>query len=460
MIAKLIKIKYVLNDSRRIDGRHYLNNDALLSSVMVENEDKCLPLSECALAFNPPVFKRQFCQDTEKAVQYFQSSDVPSAKERSNVFINKAQAKRINASVKENQILITGFGTIGNVRLASRLQEGVAYANNVCRVEVKENHKYGFIYAFLASRYGRAQMNKNASGSVVRYIESPGIRKILIPAFTDEKQQQIHLLIKQSAEMRVEANRLLEEAEKRFLDRLRIGLSANKKFQVASKNIIQLATSFQKRIDAPAFLNKGIQIIKQLKENDFEFISLKECKVSVSRPGIFKRIYVKVDGFPYIKGSELELTNPFNNCVYLSKKKTPFLNELTFCQNQILITCAGSVGNVRIITKEFEDLKAIGSQDIIRIECQDNDLFSNEYIFAYLRLPFVFDFIQSLKYGSVIERIEPFHVDQIPVLIPTKDFSERITKIIQKYKENIYNAFIKENQAIQLIEKEIEQWQQ
>jgi type I restriction enzyme, S subunit len=129
--------------------------------------------------------------------------------------------------------------------------------------------------------------------------------------------------------------------------------------------------------------------------------------------------------------------------------------------NQILITCAGStnVGMVTIITKDFEEQEAIGSQDIIRINCFGN-LFTNEYVYAYLRLPFVFDFIKSLKYGSAIERIEPFHVDQIPILRPTEELSKLITQKIMHYKDCVYLARQKENQAIQLIEKEIEQWQQ
>ncbi len=179
MIASAIKIKHVTKDSRRFDGKYYLNSDALLTLKIIENETFCTPLSSLADVFNPPVFKRQFCQNTKNAVQYFQSSDVPAAKETSDVFINKSQALKLNVTVKENQILVTGFGTIGNTRLVSALQRGVAYANNVCRITCKPGVNYGFVYAFLSSKYGKAQLNKNASGSVVRYIEAPGINEVV-----------------------------------------------------------------------------------------------------------------------------------------------------------------------------------------------------------------------------------------------------------------------------------------
>jgi hypothetical protein len=76
-----------------------------------------------------------------------------------------------------------------------------------------------------------------------------------------------------------------------------------------------------------------------------------------------------------------------------------------------------------------------------------------------LRLTVVFDYVQSLKYGSVIERIEPFHVGRIPILKPSIEFSNQITQLITQYKNHVYAAFCHEQKAIQLVENEIEQWQ-
>ena len=126
-------------------------------------------------------------------------------------------------------------------------------------------------------------------------------------------------------------------------------------------------------------------------------------------------------------------------------------------EGQILITCAGSVGDIKMITKEYEDKKSIGSQDIIRLESSD-DLYTKEYLFVYLQQPFVYDYIQSMKYGSVIERIEPFHVESIPVVEPTKELSETITAIVQKYMDCTYRAFNAEEKAITMVEEEIEKW--
>lgn len=165
------------------------------------------------------------------------------------------------------------------------------------------------------------------------------------------------------------------------------------------------------------------------------------------------------NGIPYIKGSELNKLNPFSNCEYLSKSRTPFLDELKLKVNQILFTCAGTIGDVRLISKEFEDFNAIGSQDIIRIE-ENNSSVSVYYLFAFLKTNFAREFAQSLKYGSVIERVEPFHVDLIPVAIPEEKIYNEIINAVAKYNDAMYMAFNNEKIAIDLIEKEIDQWQQ
>lgn len=453
MKTALVSSKEIADHRFRFEGNHYLNHYAYLSLQIERRKDKCAKLEDVATCINPPVFKRQFCQDTENAVQYFQSSDVPSLEEKSKVFIYKGQAESLKLLVHKNDILVTGFGTIGNTRLVSRHQDGVCYANNVCRIQAT-GMSAGLIYAFMSSKYGAAQLNSNASGSVVRYIEAPGIKRTLIPLFSDIFQKEVDDLMQESARLREEAVDALEEAKVEMSLFIGINHKSNKyKTDIVSSKAIW--NSLQHRLDPPALMNDGVVTMNQV-SSIFQHKTIGEINARVHRPGIFKRSYVE-NGLPYIKGSEIFLTNPFRRCEYLSKTRTPFVEEMSLSEGQILITCAGSVGNVKMITKEYEDKGAIGSQDIIRLISSDS-LYSNEYLFTYLQMPFVFDYIQSMKYGSVIERIEPFHVESIPVVEPTIELSAKITSLIRQYMAKTYRAFKCEEQAISMVEREIESW--
>ena len=63
-----------------------------------------------------------------------------------------------------------------------------------------------------------------------------------------------------------------------------------------------------------------------------------------------------------------------------------------------------------------------------------------------------------MKYGSVIERIEPFHIESIPVVEPTPELSKKVKTLISSYMDDLYKAFCLEEEAISLVEQEIEKW--
>ena len=451
MRTSAVNSKYIVSHGKRFEGKFYLNDNSFLSMEVERLGEINRPLSEFANVFNPPVFKRQFCNQTERSVPYFQSSDVPIAEEKSQVFVFKGQAEALNLLVKRGDILVTGFGTIGKTRLVSKFQSGTCYANNVCRIRTNEGVYRGYVYAFLSSKFGNSQLNKNASGSVVRYIEAPGIKKTLIPQFSDAFQKEVDNLIQKSVTLREEATNNLDKAKRLIIDFCELPFEKETRNHFGEVPFSKLLNSLNTRLDAPVFINNGVNWSKDLTK---ETVLLRNCNIKTWYPGMFKRSYV-TNGYPYIKGSELFLLDPFRKCEQLSRSKTPKLDELWLKEGQLLISCAGVCGLVKLITKEYEEKQAIGSPDIIRLVSEDS-LFTKEYLFAYLQIPAIYDYMQSLKYGSVIERIDISNIETIPVVIPTEELSKFVTEIIRRYSDCTYRAYKLEEQAITMVEQEIE----
>ena len=442
MIAKIINNKKVTVNSNRVDGKFFLNQDSLDSAVLEDNKDKCVPLLKIASVFNPPVFKRQFCKKTNRSVMYFQSSDVPALSEYSSVFINKKQAESLNTLVHENQILVTGFGTVGNVRLVSKLQENVCYANNVCRIVAKDNNLYGYVYAFMASKYARAQLNKNASGSVVRYIEAPGIKTTLIPIFSESKQQEIHNLVIESANLRVKANRLLEEATNIF-DKLLDNEDKDRCKTISISNI-------KNRFDAFSNL-ENYKIDAVIMEHAIGWISIKSISDKIFIGPRSKRNYVS-KGTPFLSGSELQKANPIKVEKFLNHKDAiPFVIN----KDWILITRSGTIGSVSYVLPVLDGYAA--TDDAIRIITKLGSKVTAKYLYAFLSSEFGKRCVQKDIFGSVIQHINEEQIGNVLIpIIETKSIEEKIDKYCTLLNESI----IKENQAIQLVEKEIESWQQ
>jgi type I restriction enzyme S subunit len=88
------------------------------------------------------------------------------------------------------------------------------------------------------------------------------------------------------------------------------------------------------------------------------------------------------------------------------------------------VSCAGTVGNVRLITKDLEGV--IGSQDIIRVNPDDTKL-PYGYLYAYLASKTAYNYMQSYIYGSVVPRIEPNTLSRLPISYQKKNNSKFIS---------------------------------
>lgn len=449
MIAGKIKYKHISNDLRFNSG-YFLNEDAVNSRVLEENSDKCSQLHEIAEVWNPLIFKRQFCQKTERAIPYCQSSDVTNALEGSKVFINKIQATKVGSVVEKNQILVTGFGTIGNTRLVNELSDGISYANNVCRIKAHDETKYGYLYAILSSKYGRSQLNKNASGSVVRYIEAPGIKKTLIPILSESKQQEINKLIEEASKLRVDANRLLAEA----LDKMETKLPKIE-FKKIYKAKISSRISHNSRIEATYDTNLIDNFYNELSHKNVPLKTISELSESVFTPGIFKRIRTNNPeaGIPFLSGSDL--LNQYPNFQNFLSRKMKNIENYILRNGWLAIQDAGTIGYISYITTFLDGVSA--TNNLVRVVPKEKENY-NYYIYCFIKTTIGQKLLKANEYGSVQKHIDNNQVSnfRIPIF---KDIENQISDMVKKSMDNLGKACFLEKEAKDLVEKEIESWQ-
>lgn len=439
----------------RFDSSYHLSDGVAVKRVIASSPYPLMPIEKAAdRIFIGGRARRVYVKDREHGIPFLSSSDILQA----DLEAVKLASKKYTPNVEDMKLqkgwtLITRSGTIGNCAFANAKHAQKLASEHVIRLVPNNILREGYIYAYLASKQGYSLLTQGTFGAVIQHIEPAYVASLPIPVAPESFQQEVDDLIQESARLREEAASLLEEAKNLLSDYINIDFVSTSGCVKATRNIQDIRKSLQCRLDPPALMNNGVLTLEQMKE---KCVKLAGCNVRVYRPGIFKRCYVK-EGLPYIKGSEIFTVNPFMRCDHLSRSKTPFVDLMKLREGQLLITCAGSVGQVKYITKEYEDKGAIGSQDIIRLESQDA-LYTAEYLFAYLQLSLVYDYMQSMKYGSVIERIEPFHVESIPVIKPTQELSNKITALINQYKDCTYRAFCAEEKAISMVEQEIESW--
>lgn len=458
MKTRVINFKDIFS-TLRFDGSFHNAEANVYDKVISQHSEHKLSYY-CSEIFTSGRNKRVYTSK-EYGYPFLSNSDVVSANPfMSCNYSSKKYGYDEKAVLKEGMILTGRVGAIGQTAFVpSYFEKAKAMgSDNIIRICVKPEFKNGFIYAYLASRIGNLSFWKHATGGVQPFITDAMVGELPIPNFPNDFQNEVDNLIQESARFRETANNELKDAVSRLSQFIQ-AKSCNSKLKTNSVNIQAIRNSLQIRIDPPALMEDGVYAMRDVISR-LPYKLLGNLEFVVRRPGIFKRIYVD-KGIPYIKGSEIFLTDPFRKCDRLSKTRTPFIDEMELKEGQILVTCAGSCGNIKMITKEYEDKKSIGSQDIIRIDTDmvdDDALINKEYLFTYLQQPFVYSYMQSMKYGSVIERIEPFHIESIPVVVPNKELSVSIKKHIKKYMDDTYKAFNCEEKAIKMVEQEIEKW--
>jgi type I restriction enzyme S subunit len=168
------------------------------------------------------------------------------------------------------------------------------------------------------------------------------------------------------------------------------------------------------RLEASAYALEARQAVAELKS------CLHPLKVVLGESGMcpnannafrFARMYVAPDkGVPFLSSSDIIGLRPERGS-YLSLK-TPRLDALKIQPWEILVSCSGTIGNVSLASPRMSEWAV--SQHVIRITAPDPD--TAGYVAAFLRSQWGRAQLTGMTYGSVVQHIEPHHLER--VLIP------------------------------------------
>lgn len=435
-------------ESKRLDAETFVSNNA--QKVRQINQFDSNTIKE--LAFIHKVRNRDsriYVKDKCRGLMYLSNTDMQKTSYDSTPYMSKKFLSNIEKQkLKVGDIIISAVGTIGQVAYVNKTLENAVISGNILRITPKNMN--GFIYAYFASSYGQANLINMASGSVQDFITPPKLSDYKIPIFPKEKQEEIHQLIVDSANLRMDAYKLLNEAIGYFeneLGKTKVELG----FQIGTINSNSINV-FHKRLDSQyQLLWNGL---KKEQVKDLKYIKVDSIakKIFVGNRG--KRMYVK-DGIPFLSSSEMMLFNPKSKCKKINKN-TPLLSTLLVEKNNILISRSGTVGNTVIVSEDLNNIAI--SEHALRLVVDTKKILP-EYVFCFLKTKYGMRSMEASSFGSVIITLNEELIGNIELPILGKEIASKIASSIQQYQKKLDAAISNENQAISLIEKEIDSWQ-
>lgn len=440
-----------VHSTQRFDPSFHLS-DAITLREKVEN----VPFEKVSIAdatenvFLGNIFSRIFVKDAEHGIPYLAASDTVLANLDTGRYLSKKQASILSyLMLKKDWIVVTCSGTIGNVTYTNSSFENHIATHDLIRI-VPNDEKIlrGYLYAFLASKYGYNQLTQSQFGGVVKHINAEHVRNIKVPCFAEFFQEEVNDLVQEAARLREKAADALEYAISFFNTLFPIPFKDNCLGKVSSKEIM---TSINKRFEASFHISEGKDIDKYIKEH-YEWKSLGEVCSNISRPDIFKRYYVK-NGITFLGGADIFLATPDSE-KRLSKTKTENISQLAIKEGTILLPRSGTIGNVA--WAHAGHAQKLASEDVIRH--LPNDILRAGYVYAFLASKYGKLLIQRYIFGSVIQHVEPPHLKLIPVPIIDQKTMDDIHDKIMIYSSAMGKAIEFEQKAIHMVEQEIEKW--
>lgn len=440
-----------VHSTQRFDPSFHLS-DAITLREKVEN----VPFEKMSIAdatenvFLGNIFSRIFVKDAEHGIPYLAASDTVLANLDTGRYLSKKQASALSyLMLKKDWIVVTCSGTIGNVTYTNSSFENHIATHDLIRI-VPNDKKIlrGYLYAFLASKYGYNQLTQSQFGGVVKHINAEHVRNIKVPCFAEFFQEEVNDLVQEAARLKEKASDALEYAISFFNTLFPIPFKDNCLGKVSSKEIM---TSINKRFEASFHISEGKNIDKYIKEH-YEWKSLGEVCSNISRPDIFKRYYVK-NGITFLGGADIFLATPDSE-KRLSKTKTENISQLVIKEGTILLPRSGTIGNVA--WAHAGHAQKLASEDVIRL--LPNDILRAGYVYAFLASKYGKLLIQRYIFGSVIQHVEPPHLKLIPVPIIDQKTMDDIHDKIMIYSSAMGKAIEFEQKAIHMVEQEIEKW--
>ncbi len=404
-------------------------------------------------------FKRIWVEKSDMPI--YQPSSIVDIKPSPDGYISAKTKTDIDAlRVKENQILMTCSGTIGKVSYVSRTLANRIFSHDLLRIDCRKADEAGYVYAFLKSKIGNRILLTNSYGAVITHIEPEHLATVPIPDAPAMLKKKIHDLIVRSYDLRDKSNDLIDEATALLIRELALppigdfDVSFYRKNAAVDTFSVKLS-DMAGRLDASYHVPIVDAIIEHLQQNAEEVTTVGDPRISkeVILPGRFKRVYVDEGyGVPFFGGRSIgELDPSDKRYLSFSQHDKKIKEELTIREGMILITCSGTIGKIALVPKHWDNWAM--THDIIRLLPAD-DLIG--YVYIWLQTEYAAKLIEAFAYGSVVRHIEKEHLCKVTIpLLKNHEVQKRINELALEANEKRYQAYLLEQEALGIMDKEI-----
>lgn len=471
MIATNLKLPVTIGWMNRYGGRldasTYLNGaveaEIALERLGAEKQSlQSLTKANSGGIYNGPQFTRVYVPDPVYGVPFMTASSMLLADLTNLPLLSKEDAyspKLRHLEIKPGMTLISCSGTIGRTVYARPDMAGVWGSQDVLKVVPDEARILpGYLFAFLASRFGAPMVTSGTYGSIIQHLEPSHIVNLPVPRLGELIEGEAHRLVQTAAELRARFQTLLTEATSRLF--ASVGLRDIEAHQWHTQGpdlgfsapISDLAT-----LRAINYNPRVGSLLASLREVPHKTLG------EICTGGMLERgpRFTRIDADPAHESAVRLVGQKQGFWVQpegrsISRRFTP--DGVTVPNETILVASQGTLGEHEVFARSIfvtgSWLELAFTEHFLRIITNDSEV-AGAYLFAFLRSEMAFRLLRSASVGSKQQDLHPELVASLPIPLAPESERSTIAELVREAFRGRDIADRAEAEAIHLVEHSI-----
>lgn len=454
----------LLESGRRMTGSFHLSEDESATRALRHfdsNSDLLSDLVGGRRIFKGQIFRRRYVEDPRLGRPYVSPNDLDRVFiEPSGYLSPKLGARLEELALVEGMVLVTRSGmTLGKALWTREDMSGQVASDDLIRIEIDSRRAPpGYVYAFLASRFGRVAIRQQTYGGSIKHIEPHHLAGLRIPRLGSSVELKIHNLVLRSSRGVSQHVALMRQATDSVLRA--VGISDpgtfrwntdERRFGWAKSDLSSLS------LRAMNFDPRATDLREALERTNRTTPLGKLCV-----PQWFKGkiIFTRIDAEPQFGAlllGQRKAFRPRPEGRWISRKSIKGLG-LQVPAGTTLIPSHGTLGENELYCRALYVTPRMSSHafsgDFFRCIPAEGAI-NPGYLHAFLRSEFAFRLLRSISTGGKQQEQHPVMMWNLP--IPRLEASEeaRVGALVNVAAEELDAAMSAEDEAERLLEESI-----
>ncbi|MGV9740628.1 methylation-associated defense system restriction endonuclease subunit S MAD5 [Nocardia farcinica] len=405
--------------------------------------------------FRPGIFKRHWTASAEHGVPFLSSADIFEADLSTLPMITK---KSFDSDPKlplePGWTLITRSGmTAGRVTYARNEMKGYACTEDVLRVVPGARIPAGYLYTFLASRYGTAMIKGGIYGSSIKHIEPPHLVDIPVPRLGNEIESRIDSLIQEAMKLRSQYQTGVVSATEDLLTSAGLIDLLEYNWHEDREVGFHVSGTRSESLRALNFSPRARHLMARIRDVPHRPLGSICDNGLLSRGPQFKRIDASPDSGVRLVGQRQGFwMRPEGRWIALTNGEQQEDDET------VLVASVGTLGENEVYCRSIFATGAALSNaytgDFLRIRSGDPAI-SNAFLFAFSRSEVAFRLFRSTSTGGKQQRLHDVFLSDLPIPLCDNESRARITETVRQAYRCRDEADALEDEAMVVLEKAI-----